>query len=156
MSSRVAGPTGWAVFAGTVLAILGCINIIYGLAAIFRDEVLTTAGGHAIVWDLTAWGWIMLIFGVIQLLAAAGLFAAAEWARWVAITMAGLNAIANAGSVTVNPFFTLLIIALDIIVIYQLTARWVPAGDVDYRSYEGSDVGPTSARDQMTRARTGL
>jgi hypothetical protein len=156
MSSRAVGPTGWAVFAGTVLAILGCINIIYGLAAIFRDEVLTTTGGHVIVWDLTAWGWILLLFGIFQLLAAGGLFAAAGWARWTAIVLAGLNAIANVGAITVYPFFTLLIVALDIIVIYQLSARWLPAGDVEYRSYEGTDVGPTSARDQMTRARTGL
>ena len=99
---------------------------------------------------------IPLIAYGLELLAAGGLFAAAGWARWTAVVLAGLNAIANVGAITVYPLFTLLIVALDIIIIYQLTARWLPAGDVEYRSYEGSDVGPTSARDQMTRARTGL
>jgi hypothetical protein len=157
MSTRASGPTGWAVFAGTVLVILGSINIIYGLAAIFRDEVLTTSGtGRVIVWDLTAWGWILLLFGIFQLLAGGGLFSAAGWARWTAIILAGLNAIANVGFITVFPIWTLLIVGLDIIVIYQLSARWEPLGEVSSGSYEGEDVGPTAARDQMTRARTGL
>ena len=82
MSTRASGPTGWAVFAGTVLAIVGAFNIIYGLAAIFRDEVITTTGGHVIVWDVTKWGWALLIFGILQLLAGMALFAGASWARW--------------------------------------------------------------------------
>ena len=64
MSTRASGPTGWAVFAGTVLAIVGAFNIIYGLAAIFRDEVITTTGQHVIVWDVTQWGWALFIFGL--------------------------------------------------------------------------------------------
>ena len=88
MSTRVtSGPTGWAVFAGTVLAIVGAFNVIYGLAAIFRDEVITTTGSAVIVWDVTKWGWILLIFGILQLLAGMALFAGASWARWVAVVL---------------------------------------------------------------------
>ena len=90
MSTRASGPTGWAVFAGTVLAIVGAFNIIYGLAAIFRDEVVTTTGSHVIVWDVTKWGWILFIFGILQLLAGMALFAGSSWARWVAVVLAGL------------------------------------------------------------------
>jgi hypothetical protein len=100
------------------------------------------------------------VFGCFQLLAAAGLFSAAEWSRWAAIVLAGLNAITNIGLITVFPIWTLLIVGLDIIVIYQLSARWARA---DAAGYVGEydtldDVGasPTSARDQMTRQRTGL
>jgi hypothetical protein len=159
MSTRPAvGPTGWAVFAGSVLAIAGAMNIIYGLTGIFKDEVLTTAGGRLIVWDLTTMGWILLIFGCFQLLAGGGLFAASGWARWTAIVLAGLNAIANVGFITVFPIWTLLIVGLDIIVIYQLSARWVRGDAAMYGgTYENvDDVSPTAARDQMTRARTGL
>jgi hypothetical protein len=149
--------TGWITFAGIVLIIVGAINVIYGLSALFRDEVLTVSGtGGVIVWDLTAWGWALLIFGIFQFLAGCALFGGAGWARWTAIVLAGLNAIANVGFITVQPIWTILIVALDITVIYQLAGRWVPAEAYDYSAYEPSAEGPTAARDEMTRIRTGI
>ena len=146
------GPTGWAVFAGIVLVILGAVNIIYGLTAIFQDEVLTTTGeGRAIVWDLTAWGWILFLFGIFQLVAGSALFTGAGWARWTAVVLAGLNAVANVGFITVVPLWTILIVALDVIVIYQLTARWRAPVLTAEEGYETSEVGPTAARDELTR-----
>ena len=156
MSTRASGPTGWAVFAGTVLAIVGAFNIIYGLAAIFRDEVITTTGQHVIVWDVTRYGWILFIFGIFQLLAGMALFAGAGWARWTAVVLAGLNAVGNVPFLTVQPLWTALIIALDIIVIYQLTARWEAVDPAYYERYEEADRRATSARDEATRMRTGL
>jgi hypothetical protein len=156
MSTRASGPTGWAVFAGTVLAIAGAFNIIYGLAAIFRDEVITTTGQHVIVWDVTRYGWILFIFGIFQLLAGMALFTGAGWARWTAVVLAGLNAVANVPFLTVQPLWTALIIALDVIVIYQLTARWEAVDPAYYERYDDATRGASSARDQMTRQRTGL
>jgi hypothetical protein len=156
MSTKASGPTGWAVFAGTVLAIVGAFNIIYGLAAIFRDEVITTTGQHVIVWDVTRYGWILFIFGIFQLLAGMALFAGASWARWTAVVLAGLNAVGNVPFLTVQPLWTALIIALDIIVIYQLTARWEAVDPTYYERYDDATRGASSARDQMTRHRTGL
>jgi hypothetical protein len=150
------GPTGWAVFAGSVLAIAGSFNIIYGLAAIFRDQVISTTGGQVILWDLTRWGWILLIFGGFQLAAGLALFGGAGWARWTGVVLAGLNAVANIGFITVYPFWTALIVSLDIIVIYQLTARWAPVEPEYYASYDAATAGATAARDQATRMRTGL
>jgi len=156
MSTRASGPTGWAVFAGTVLAIVGAFNIIYGLAAIFRDEVITTTGQHVIIWDVTRYGWILFIFGILQLLAGMALFAGADWARWTAVVLAGVNAVGNVPFLTVQPIWTGLIIALDIIVIYQLTARWEAVDPTYYERYDEADRQATSARDEATRMRTGL
>lgn len=151
------GPTGWVVFAGTVLAIVGSFNIIYGLAAIFRDEVITsTGGGHVIVWDISTWGWALLIFGILQLCAGLALFTGATWARWFAVVLAALNAIGNVGFLTVQPIWTTLIIALDIIVVYQLTVRWEPVDPAYYEGYDEATRGASSARDEATRMRTGL
>jgi hypothetical protein len=153
---RTSGPSGWVVFAGIVLVVLGAVNFIYGLAAIFQDDVLTaTGGGRVIVWDLTAWGWILLLFGIFQFLAGAALFGGAGWARWTAIVLAGLNAVANVGFITVVPLWTILIVALDMIIIYQLTARWSDPAIASEQSYEGGETGPSAARDQMTRIRRG-
>jgi len=156
MSTRASGPTGWAVFAGTVLAIVGAFNIIYGLAAIFRDEGIATTGQHVIIWDVTRYGWILFIFGILQLLAGMALFAGAGWARWTAVVLAGVNAVGNVPFLTVQPIWTGLIIALDIIVIYQLTARWEAVDPTYYERYDEADRQATSARDEATRMRTGL
>ncbi len=80
MSSRAtsAAHTGWITFAGIVLIIVGTVNTIYGLSALFRDEVLTVSGtGQVIVWDLTTWGWVLLLFGIFQFMAGCALFGGA-------------------------------------------------------------------------------
>ncbi|HXV58676.1 MAG TPA: hypothetical protein VD704_12485 [Gaiellaceae bacterium] len=118
--------SGWVLFAGIVLFMVGTFNVIFGLTAIFEDETLSRVGGTVIVWDLTAWGWIHLLLGVLMILTAAGLFGGQEWARWTAVFFATVNAIAQVGFITAYPLWTLLIVTLDIVVIYQLTARWVP------------------------------
>jgi hypothetical protein len=118
--------SGWAAFAGIVLVLVGAFNAIFGLTAIFEDETLTATGGRVIVWDLTTWGWIHLVLGLAQVLAGLGLFAGREWARLAAIVFAMLNAIGQVAFITVFPLWTLLVITLDIVVIYQLTARWEP------------------------------
>jgi hypothetical protein len=116
--------SGWAAFAGIVLLMVGAFNVIFGLTAIFEDETLTATGGRVIVWDLTAWGWIHLIFGLLQVSAGLGLFAGRGWARWAAIVFAAVNAVGQVAFITVFPLWTILVITLDLIVIYQLTARW--------------------------------
>ena len=124
---REYGPTGWAVFAGVILFIAGWLNFFYGLAAILNDDVVTVQGRGVIIWDFTAWGWIHLLLGLAMVAAGAGLFTAQGWARGFAVLFATLNAIAQIGLITAFPLWSVLIIALDVIVIYQVTVRWVPA-----------------------------
>ena len=127
MSARpVEGPTGWAVFAGVVLFMAGFLNFFYGLAAVLNDEVVTVQGRGVIIWDFTAWGWVHLVIGVIMVLSGAGLLAGQGWARAMGVIFATINAIAQIGLITAFPLWSILLIALDVIVIYQLTARWVP------------------------------
>ncbi len=125
-STRPTGTqSGWVYFAAIVLFIIGCLNILWGLGAIFQDEVLTrSASGDLIVWDTTTWGWFHLLMGVIILCTGLGLFGNAGWARWTAVFFVGLNAIAQIGWMTWYPLWSILIITLDIVVIYYLTARW--------------------------------
>jgi hypothetical protein len=124
--ARARTAEGWAVFAGIMLFIVGTSNIIFGLTAIFDDQVLTSVGGQLIFWDFTTWGWVQLILGVVLLIAAFGLFVGQSWAAMVAIIFAALNAIAQIGWITVYPIWSLIVISIDVIVIYQLTMRWNP------------------------------
>jgi hypothetical protein len=123
-----AGPTGWIVFAGTMLFIVGMFDAIWGLGAVLNDEVVTVGGGHGVlVWDFTAWGWIHIVVGAIMIATSIGLFAMKGWARWAGIFFASLSAILQVGVLTAFPIWALIVIGLDVVVIYQLTARWDPA-----------------------------
>jgi hypothetical protein len=122
--TTVGGPTGWAVFAGVILVILGFLNLFWGLGAILENENVIVGGEGAIIVDLTAWGWVALILGAIQLLVGFGLFAAQEWARWTAVFFAALAAVAQIGIMTAFPIFSLIVIILAVVIIYHLTARW--------------------------------
>ena len=118
------GASGWAFFAGIVLLMVGIFNVIWGLTALFNDTALTVGEEGLIVWDFTAWGWVHLILGVVMILAALGLFQGAAWARWTAVVFAMLNAIGQIAWMSTYPLWGILIITLDFIVIYQLTAGW--------------------------------
>jgi hypothetical protein len=116
--------TGWAVFAGVILIMVGFLDLFYGLAGIVNDEVIRVGGEGAIIIDITAWGWFHFIVGIIMVLAGVGLFAGAEWARWTAVFFALVSAIGQIGLITAFPLWSILIVALDVLVIYNLTARW--------------------------------
>jgi hypothetical protein len=121
-----AQPSGWAAFAGVILFIAGSLNFFYGLGGILNDDVVTVQGNGVAIWDFTAWGWIHLILGLIMVLTAAGLFTGQTWARASAVLFATLNALAQFGVITAFPLFSIMIIALDVLVIYHLTVRWEP------------------------------
>jgi hypothetical protein len=121
--------TGWAVFAGTVLFLIGCFQAIMGLINLLNPRVIaaTTSQG-LVIWTYGTWGWIQLIVGALLIFVSFGLFAAQNWARWMAIFLAALSAIAQMGFFTAYPLWSLLVIVLDIIVIWQLSHRWNPQG----------------------------
>jgi hypothetical protein len=116
MTDRV---TGWWVFAGVLLAIGGVLNIIYGIAAI-GDSKFFTENATFIVSGLNTWGWVTLILGVIELIAAFSLFSGGGFGRWVGILGAGLTSIAALLSIGAAPFWSLSVFALSIIVLYEL------------------------------------
>lgn len=122
--------SGWAVggiaFAGVMLVLLGFFQTISGLAAIFEDEFFVVAPNYTFEFDVTAWGWIHLILGIVMILAGFSLFGGSTWARVVGIALAVLAAIANFFFIPYYPFWSLLIIALAVWVIWSLTRPLEP------------------------------
>jgi hypothetical protein len=112
---------GLVLFASILLLVIGCFNLIYGIAAIANSHVFT-AHAHYVFGNLRTWGWITLIFGCLQLLAAAGVLAGSQAARWFAVAVIGLNAIDQMFFIPAYPFWSLLIIAMDVIALYGLCA----------------------------------
>jgi len=117
---------GWVAFAGMLMLIVGSIDFFQGLIALFEDEYFVVTASGFLVVDLTAWGWIMLIWGALLVLAGLALIAAQGWARWFAIVVVSLNFIAQLGFLgnSQYPLWSLTVMALNIIILYALTARW--------------------------------
>jgi len=117
-------PTGWTVFAGMVLVIVGSLDALWGLAGILNDQVLVVGGHGAIIADITTWGWVHLILGSIVALTGLGLFTGSPTARWLAVFFVTVNAITQIVWFPLAPLWAFMIILLDVTIIYQLTARW--------------------------------
>jgi hypothetical protein len=111
--------SGWWVFAGVLLLVAGVLNIVYGIAAI-GDSKFFTENATYIISGLHTWGWITLILGVLELVAAFSLFSGGEFGRWFGIFIASLNSIGALLSIPAYPFWSLAIFALAIIIIYKL------------------------------------
>src|SRR6516162_10267260 len=112
---------GLIVFASVLLLILGCLNLIYGIAAIAHSHVFV-ANAQYVFGNLRTWGWITLILGALQLLAAAGVVAGNQLARWCAVAVLGLNAIDRTFFIPACPFWSLVSSAVDVVAMYGLCA----------------------------------
>ena len=126
--------SGWVIFAAIVMFTIGAIDIIQGLAALLKDETfLVTDSGLLVTTDFTTWGWTLLIWGIVLILAGAALFSGKEWGRWFAIVALVINLIGQIAWFPAYPLWSLLAIGLGITVLYALTAGWKTA-KVDLRS----------------------
>jgi hypothetical protein len=109
------------VFAVALLVTVGVFNLIDGIAAIANSHVFI-ANAHYVVGDLRAWGWVVLILGALQVIAAVAVLAGSQAARWFAVVVIGLNAIGQMLFIPAYPFWSLLIIAVDVVALWGLCA----------------------------------
>jgi hypothetical protein len=109
------------VFAVALLVTVGFFNLIDGIAAI-ADSHVFIANAHYVVGDLRLWGWIVLILGTLQIIAAIAVLAGSQAARRFAVVVIGLNAIGQMFFIPAYPFWSLLIIAVDIVALWGLCA----------------------------------
>jgi hypothetical protein len=112
---------GWLLFAGAMVMIAGFLNVIYGIAGIGNANWLE-ANSDYVFSNLKTWGWIVLIVGAAQLVAAFSIWAGNEYGRWVGIVSAGFNSIVMLMFIPAYPFGALAVFAIDVLVIYGLAA----------------------------------
>jgi hypothetical protein len=120
--------TGWWIFAAIVLVISGVLNIIWGIAAISESSFTTVSGARYVFSSLNTWGWVTLVLGAVEVLAALSLFSGGGFGRWFAVFAAGLVAIDSLLNIRVLPFWSICVFALSVIVIYQLAKPAEPRG----------------------------
>jgi hypothetical protein len=113
--------SGWVLFAGIMIMMVGVLNIIWGIAAIDQASFFVQ-GANFVFSDLQTWGWIILVLGGLQFAAAFSIWAGGSFGRWFGIAAATVNAIAALLSIPAYPFWSLAIFAIDVLVIYGLAA----------------------------------
>jgi hypothetical protein len=113
------GASGWLLFAGIMIVMVGVLNVIYGIAAI-GDASFFVADQKYILSGLNTWGWVMLILGALQITAAFSIWSGGGFGRWFGIGVASLNAIAALMSIPAYPFWSLAVFTIDILIIYGL------------------------------------
>ena len=124
MQSRV---TGWWVFASILLGISGILNIVWGIAAIGNSHFFT-ANAHYVFSNLNTWGWITLLIGIVELIAAFSLMQGGSFGKVIGIVAAALASIDALMSIPAAPFWSICVFALSIVIIYELAKA--PEGEL--------------------------
>ena len=110
---------GWIMFASVMFALIGVLNVIYGIAAI--DNATFYARDIQFVFgDLKTWGWVLTILGIAQLIVAYGVWTATEWGRWLGIVLAGANMIVEFIAIGSHPVLSILVFFIDVIILWGL------------------------------------
>ena len=124
MNSR--SMAGWISFAGILMVILGALAFFEGLIALLRDNYYVATGDGFLIFDVTAWGWIMLLWGIVLACVGLGLLGGAGWARWTAIVLVSINFFSQLGFLgnTNDLLWVLISLTLNIIVLFALIVRW--------------------------------
>ena len=114
---------GLAFFAATLMIMVGAFQAIQGVVALANDTFYVVGSEYVFQFDLTTWGWIHLAIGALLIVVGIFLFRGASWARWTAVGLAGLSALANFMWLPYYPLWAALVIALDVAIIWALTTH---------------------------------
>ncbi|WP_433215920.1 DUF7144 family membrane protein [Dactylosporangium sp. CS-047395] len=113
--------TGFAVFAGSMMIVVGIFQVVVGLTALFERTFYILADSYIFGFNVVAWGWIHLALGVLVAAGGGAVLAGQLWGRVLGIVLASLSAIANFLFLPYYPLWSMLIIAADVAVIWALT-----------------------------------
>jgi hypothetical protein len=127
--TRPASPLahGVAVFAGVIMIVAGAFQAVEGLAGIVNDQYLVVLENYFLAFDITLWGWLHLLVGLALLAIGIFLLRGATWARVAGMIIAGISALLNFVWLPYSPWWSLLVIAIDILVIWALANYRQPA-----------------------------
>jgi hypothetical protein len=129
------GAAGVLAFAGILMVMAGSFQFIEGLVAVANDTFFVVGEEYVFEFDVTTWGWIHMILGVVVVLAGIGLFRGAVWARTVAVLMASLSILANFLWMPYYPVWSLVIITFGVFVIWACVAHGRDLAETSERGF---------------------
>jgi len=158
MDARTRRGEGWIAFSAVVLVIGGAFGIIDGLMAVYRSRFFSSNAVYVFS-DLRTWGWIIFGLGVAAVIAGFAVTTGSQWARWAGVGIAALSAVAQLVFAQAYPLWSLMIMAIDFLVIYGLVVYGGAArqGLASYQETSSEDTGTvrravTETTDQESRA----
>lgn len=122
-STYSSGAVGLTVFAAVMMIMIGIFQSIAGIVALVNDQFYVVGEEWIFQFDLTTWGWIHLLLGVLIALAGVGLFSGQVWARTVGVILAVISAVVMFAWLPWYPLWAILIITLNVFIIWALTAH---------------------------------
>jgi hypothetical protein len=117
------GWTGWGYFAAWVLLLDGIFGVLQGVVLLVAHDTYFVARGSLFVFDLSGWGWWCLVVGLIVIGVSIALFVGQTWARVIAVILAVISATGQLLLIPAQPWWSIIIIAVDVLIIYALTAH---------------------------------
>ena len=120
---RSGAAVGWTTFAGIMMIMLGIFHAIAGLAGVVKDDFYAVTPNYVLKFNVTTWGWIHLIAGIVVVFAGFSLFRGAVWGRTVGVILAGFSALLAFAWIPLYPVWSIVFIALDVTIIWALTAH---------------------------------
>ncbi len=115
--------SGWGVFAGFLMVLAGVFQAFFGIVALFNTNYYVVVPNALLIVNVTTWGWIHLIVGLLLLLAGLSLLGGGMFGRVIAIMLAMVSAFANLVFLPVSPVWSVIVITIDIFIIYALTVH---------------------------------
>ena len=121
--TETTGWTGWILFASIIMVIAGTLNAIYGLVAIVNDEWVVWGNRGSVYFDITAWGWVHLILGLVVVAAGIGIMSGIMVARIVAVIVVAISMIVNFAAIPIYPMWSVVVLALEFFVLWALVVH---------------------------------
>jgi hypothetical protein len=115
--------TGLAKLAGVLLIISGLWGVLAGISGILADKIFVTTPQYVYYFDITAWGWVHLILGVLVAGAGIGVLKGTAWGPMLGVALASASLLINFAFIPHYPIWSILIIALDVLIIWQLASQ---------------------------------
>ena len=124
MASDYSGWAGWMMFGALMLILAGSFHLIQGIVALVRDDWYAgRTSDLAVDVSYTTWGWVLVLVGAVAVLTGGFLLAGTMWARVVGTVIACVSAIVNIGFLAAYPFWSALVIAVDVLIVMALTVH---------------------------------
>ncbi len=122
-SERSGWAFGWMIWAAVWMWMLGFFHALAGFAALVEDEILLVTPNYLYALDLTTWGWLHLVLGILVLIAGFAIFNGSVWARTVGVILAVVSTVANFAWLPYYPIWSLVMITANVFVIWALTVH---------------------------------
>ncbi|MCY9784938.1 hypothetical protein KIK06_13680 [Nocardiopsis sp. EMB25] len=151
---RTSSANGWQFFVATLMIVIGAINIVQGVVALVTPGFYAVTETGMLVWEYGAWGALLGIWGAVLVIAGLAVLSGSTWARVFGVVLAAINIIAQLAFLVAMPLWSVVAIAVNVLVIYGMTAGWPSAEEMEperqeaaYRSgYRAAHEAPRGAK----------